>query len=70
MTILVSGSLALDHIMVSEEFHGPNPDGVGEIEYVQVFNDHILDEMASLDEVPRTRSDHGQVVAKIRLRGA
>jgi hypothetical protein len=68
-THIFNGSYeALDHIKVSEEFHGPNPDSVGEIEYVQVFNDHILDEMASLDEIPRTRSDHGQVVAKIVLR--
>lgn len=67
-THIFNGSYeALDHIMVSEEFHGPNPDRVGEIDYVQVFNDHIIDEMASFDDIPRTRSDHGQVVAKIRL---
>ena len=68
-THIFNGSYeALDHIMVSEEFYGSNPDRVGEVDYVQVFNDHILDEMASRNEIPRTRSDHGQVVAKIRLR--
>lgn len=68
-THIFNGSYeALDHIMVSEEFYGRNPDRVGEVDYVRTFNDHIIDEMQSFDEITRTRSDHGMVVAKIRLR--
>ncbi len=68
-THIFNGSYeSLDHIMVSQEFYRRNPERIGEVDYVQVFNDHIIDEMASFDDVPRTRSDHGQVVAKIRLR--
>lgn len=67
-THIFNGSYeALDHIMVSQELYQLNPNRVGEVDYVQVFNDHIIDEMQSFDDIPRTRSDHGQVVAKIRL---
>lgn len=58
---------SLDHIMVSEEFYQLNPSRIGEVDYVRVLNDHIIDEMQSFDEIPRTRSDHGQVVVKLRL---
>lgn len=54
--------------MVSQEFFARNPTRLGEIDYVRVFNDHIIDEEASFDEIPRTRSDHGQVAVKLRLR--
>lgn len=57
---------ALDQILVSEELYALNPDRVGEVDYVQIFNDHIIDESQSWEEVPRTVSDHGQVVARIR----
>jgi endonuclease/exonuclease/phosphatase family metal-dependent hydrolase len=67
-THIFNGSYeALDHIMVSEEFYRRNPSRVGEVDYVRVFNDHLIDEMQSFDDIPRTRSDHGQVVVKIRL---
>lgn len=67
-THIFNGSYeSLDQIMVSQEFYRRNPNRVGQVDYVQVFNDHILDEMQSFDEIPRTRSDHGQVVVKIRL---
>lgn len=59
---------SLDHIMVSQEFYQLNPNRVGEVDYVRVFNDHIIDEMQSFDDIPLTRSDHGQVVVKIRLK--
>ena len=59
---------ALDHIMVSEEFYNRNPNRVGEVDYVRVFNDHLIDETESFEAVPRTRSDHGQVTVKIELK--
>ena len=68
-THIFNGSYeALDHIMVSQEFFPLNPGRLGEVDYVRVFNDHIIDEMQSFDEIPRTRADHGQVVVKLRLR--
>jgi hypothetical protein len=57
---------ALDQILVSEELYSLNPDRVAEVDFVQVFNDHIIDEAQSWDDIPRTVSDHGQVVARIR----
>lgn len=57
---------ALDQILVSEELYALNPDRVAEVDYVQVFNDHIIDEAQSWDDIPRTVSDHGQVAARIR----
>ena len=44
-----------------------NPEYRGYVEYVKVFNDHLIDETLSNEEVPVTQSDHGQVVATIRL---
>ena len=50
----------IDHILVSEEFNGALPNAVGEVVDVLYLNDH-------LDlELPEA-SDHGQVLARIRL---
>ena len=59
---------ALDQVLVSEELYRANPDRVGEVYYVQIFNDHILDATQTFEPVPRTKSDHGQVVAWLRAR--
>ncbi|MEM7028283.1 MAG: endonuclease/exonuclease/phosphatase family protein [Chloroflexota bacterium] len=59
---------SLDHIMVSQEFVRENPKHVGYVEYVQVLNDHILDDTLSDERIPNWQSDHGQVVATIRIR--
>jgi len=59
---------SLDHILVSQEFVRQNPNHVGYVEYVQVFNDHLIDDTLSEEEVPNWQSDHGQVVATVRLR--
>jgi len=59
---------SLDHILVSQEFAGNNPQGIGVIEYMQLFNDHLLD-YSYMDEKPdMVQSDHGQVVASIKLK--
>lgn len=58
---------SLDHIMVSQEFVTQNPERVGRVVYVSVFNDHLVDETLSSEEVPDWQSDHGQVVASIDL---
>ncbi|MER3432445.1 MAG: hypothetical protein C4288_03210 [Leptolyngbya sp. ERB_1_1] len=51
---------SLDHILVSQEFVEQNRDRIGRVGYVSVFNDHLLDETLSKDEVEPWQSDHGQ----------
>ncbi|MFM7428028.1 MAG: endonuclease/exonuclease/phosphatase family protein [Elainella sp.] len=58
---------SLDHIMVSQEFVAQNPNRLGRVVYVSVFNDHLLDETLSPETIPVWQSDHGQVVASIEL---
>lgn len=58
---------SLDHIMVSQEFVDVNRDRIGRVGYVSVFNDHLIDETLSNDEIEPWQSDHGQVVASIDL---
>ncbi|MGH7495728.1 MAG: endonuclease/exonuclease/phosphatase family protein [bacterium] len=59
---------SLDHIFVNDEFVRSNPGCVGFVEYVKILNDHLIDETLSHEEVSKTRSDHGQVVATIKFR--
>ncbi len=59
---------SLDHILVSQEFVHQNPKRLGEVEYVSVLNDPLIDETLSEEKVPIWQSDHGQVVTTIRLR--
>jgi endonuclease/exonuclease/phosphatase family metal-dependent hydrolase len=61
---------SLDHIMVSQEFVSQNPNRLGRVVYVSVFNDHLLDETLSPETMPIWQSDHGQVVASIELEEA
>lgn len=50
----------IDHILVSEAFHPDLPDAIGEVLDVLYLNDHlVLGQHAA--------SDHGQVLARIRL---
>jgi predicted extracellular nuclease len=58
----------LDHILVSQEFYDRNPDRVGEVTNLRFFNDHVFDSQLSGDRPNRIASDHGQLVAEIRLR--
>jgi hypothetical protein len=58
---------SLDHILVSQEFVRQNPARLGFVEYVKVFNDHLIDETLSNDRIPLWGSDHGQVVTTIQL---
>ncbi len=58
---------SLDHILVSQEFVRQNPSRVGYVEYVKVFNDHLVDDTLSDDKIPLWQSDHGQVVVTVHL---
>jgi len=59
---------SLDHILVSQEFVHQNPKRLGQVEYVSVLNDHLVDDTLSDHKVPIWQSDHGQVAVTIRLR--
>jgi len=58
---------SLDHILVSQEFVRENPRRLGYVEYVRVFNDHLIDETLSDEKIPYWKSDHGQAVVTIQL---
>jgi endonuclease/exonuclease/phosphatase family metal-dependent hydrolase len=50
----------IDHILVSEEFNPALPNAIGEVVDVVYLNDHLVLELPEA-------SDHGQVLARIRL---
>jgi endonuclease/exonuclease/phosphatase family metal-dependent hydrolase len=58
---------SLDHILVSQEFVRQNPKRLGYVEYVKIYNDHLIDETLSDDRPPKWESDHGLVTATIQL---
>lgn len=57
----------LDHIFFSQEFYYRNRAALGDLDYVQVFNDHLVDDSAPGARDNRDASDHGQVVARFSL---
>lgn len=58
---------SIDQIYMSWHFHPDNPARLGEMEYYSAFNDHLTD--GSHPEAPYNKlaSDHGQIMAHIRL---
>ncbi len=50
----------IDHILVSEHFNANLPNAIGEVVDVIYLNDHLVLELPEA-------SDHGQVVARVRL---
>jgi endonuclease/exonuclease/phosphatase family metal-dependent hydrolase len=57
----------LDHILVSQELVRSNPNHIGYVQFLQHFNDHLVDETLSDQKRDLTVSDHGQVVVSIKL---
>ncbi len=57
----------IDHILVSQEFYYRNPLRVGDINYVQVFNDHLTDNSITGAPSLGDASDHGQVVVRLSI---
>ena len=51
----------LDHVLVSQDFVRSYPDHFGEVQYLQLFNDHLVDATLSDDFGDVCESDHGQV---------
>ncbi len=59
---------SIDQIYMSRHFHPDNPDAIGDMDYFSVLNDHLTD--GSHPEAPYNKlaSDHGQIMAHIRLK--
>jgi hypothetical protein len=57
----------LDHILVSQEFVRSNPNHIGYVQFLQLFNDHLVDETLTDEKSDNVASDHGQVVAQIKI---
>lgn len=60
---------SIDQILMSRHFHPDNPDAIGGMDYFSTFNDHLTD--GSHPEAPcnKLASDHGQIMAHMRLWG-
>ncbi len=59
---------SLDHIFVSQEFVNENPRHLANVEYLRIYNDHLLDPGLT-DAKPRPWiSDHGAVVVNFKMR--
>ena len=60
---------SIDQIFMSRHFHPDFEGKIGDMEYFSVLNDHLTD--GSHPEAPYNKlaSDHGQIMAHIRLRG-
>jgi endonuclease/exonuclease/phosphatase family metal-dependent hydrolase len=59
---------SLDHILVSQEFVNENPRHIAWVEYMRLYNDHLLDPSLAEEDLPRQVSDHAQVLVSIRMR--
>lgn len=58
---------SIDAILLSHHFHPDNAKALGEMTYLEVFNDHLTD--GGHEDAPYNKlaSDHGQLVAHMRL---
>ena len=59
---------ALDHIMVSEELVGENPESIGRVSYVKLYNDHLIDNTLTNEKTKCWKTDHGLVCVTIELK--
>jgi endonuclease/exonuclease/phosphatase family metal-dependent hydrolase len=58
---------SIDQIYLSRHFHPDFADRIGEMTYFSVFNDHITDGSHAEAPYNKLASDHGQIMAHIRL---
>ncbi len=58
---------SIDQIYLSRHFHPEFPGRIGEMTYFSVFNDHITDGSHAEAPYNKLASDHGQIMAHIRL---
>lgn len=58
---------SIDAILMSRHFHPDWPGRIAEMEYFSVFNDHITDGIHPEAPYNKLASDHGQIMAHLRL---
>ncbi|NRA98569.1 MAG: endonuclease/exonuclease/phosphatase family protein [Rhodobacteraceae bacterium] len=58
---------SIDQIYLSRHFHPEFEARIGEMEYFSVFNDHLTDGSHAEAPYNKLASDHGQIMAHIRL---
>lgn len=61
---------SIDQIYLSRHFHPDFDDKIGDMEYFSVFNDHITDGSHAEAPYNKLASDHGTIMAHIRLKSA
>ena len=61
---------SIDQILLSRHFLAENPNHIAVMDYFSALNDHLTD--GSHPEAPYNKlaSDHGQIIAHLRLRDA
>lgn len=57
----------IDHVFVSQEFYYRNPTRLGDINFVQCFNDHLTDDSIHGAPPLGPASDHGQVAVRLSI---
>ncbi|MEM7271953.1 MAG: endonuclease/exonuclease/phosphatase family protein [Actinomycetota bacterium] len=57
----------IDHIYVSQEFYYRNPRRIGDINFVQNFNDHLTDDSIRGAPPLGDASDHGQLAVRLSI---
>ena len=58
---------SIDQILMSRDFHPDNPKAIGEMEYFSVLNDHLTDGSHAEAPYNKLASDHGQIIAHMKL---
>jgi len=58
---------SIDQILMSRHFHPDDAQRIGEMEYFSVLNDHLTDGSHSEAPYNKLASDHGQIMAHMRL---
>ncbi len=59
---------SMDQIYMSQHLHPDNEGRIGEMEYFSVLNDHLTDGSHAEAPYNKLASDHGQIMAHIRLK--
>lgn len=60
---------SIDQILMSRHFNPENPESIGSMEYFSVLNDHLTDGAHAEAPYNKLASDHGQIIAHMRLGG-
>lgn len=58
---------SIDQILMSRHFSPDNPDAIGEMDYFTALNDHLTDGSHAEAPFNKLASDHGQIMAHMRL---